>query len=109
MARVVFDLKSAVKPYVFPLAPAGDYRHRLVLDLYPEKPRDPLLALVQPGPDPIGEIANAPVLELGPGGARRTAKPAAPELPVVKPDPGKPSAARPADKGKARPGSSSAW
>ncbi len=41
VARVVFDLKSAVKPYVFPLAPAGAYKHRLVLDIYPEKPRDP--------------------------------------------------------------------
>ena len=99
VARVVFDLKSAVKPYVFPLAPAGDYRHRLVLDLYPEKPRDPLLALVQPGPDPIGEIANAPVLEPAP--AAPAMEPAVPDLPVVKPDPGKPPAARPADKGKA--------
>ena len=90
VARVVFDLKSAVKPSVFPLAPAGEYRHRLVLDLYPEKPRDPLLALVQPGPDPIGEIAKAPVVEPA----------AAPELPVVRLDPGK---AAPA-KADARPG-----
>ncbi len=61
VVRVVFDLKTAVKPQVFPLAPAGDYKHRLVLDIYPEKPRDPLLALVKP--DPIGEIAKAPVME----------------------------------------------
>jgi len=61
VVRVVFDLKTAVKPYVFPLAPAGEYKHRLVLDIYPEKPRDPLLALVKP--DPIGEIAKAPVTE----------------------------------------------
>ena len=67
VARVVFDLKTAVKPSVFPLAPAGAYRHRLVLDLYPETPRDPLLALVLPGPDPIGEIARAPVVESPPG------------------------------------------
>ena len=73
VVRVVFDLKTAVKPYVFPLAPAGEYRHRLVLDLYPEKPRDPLLALVQPRPDPIGEIAKAPVLESPPAVARAAA------------------------------------
>jgi N-acetylmuramoyl-L-alanine amidase len=98
VARVVFDLKSAVKPYVFPLAPAGAYRHRLVLDLYPEKPRDPLLALVQPGPDPIGEIANAPVLESAPGAAPAAVatEPMVPDLPVVKPSP-----ARPADKARA--------
>jgi N-acetylmuramoyl-L-alanine amidase len=67
VARVVFDLKSPVKAYVFPLAPAGEYRHRLVLDFYPETPKDPLLALVQPRPDPIGEIARSPVLESPPG------------------------------------------
>jgi len=98
VVRVVFDLKGAVKPYVFPLAPAGGYRHRLVLDLYPETPRDPLLALMQPKPDPIGEIANAPVLESPPSlmapaaGAATSDSPAAPipDLPVVKLQPGKP-------------------
>src|SRR5512142_250351 len=55
VVRVVFDLRTAVKPSVFPLAPAGEYRHRLVLDLYPETPADPLLALVQ-RPDPIREM-----------------------------------------------------
>ncbi len=90
VVRVVFDLKSAVKPYVFPLAPAGEYKHRLVLDIYPEKPSDPLLALVQPQPDPIGEMARAPVLE---------APAAAPEAPVAParpaPEAAKPEAAKP--------------
>ncbi len=86
VVRVVFDLKTAVKPYVFPLAPAGGYRHRLVLDVYPEKPRDPLLALVKP--DPIGEIAKAPVTELPAGAevppsADAAAKP--PDRPAEKP------------------------
>ncbi|MGO5000487.1 N-acetylmuramoyl-L-alanine amidase [Oceanisphaera sp. W20_SRM_FM3] len=31
--RLVFELKSSVKPVVFPLTPAGDYGHRLVIDL----------------------------------------------------------------------------
>ena len=57
VVRVVFDLRSEVKPSVFPLAPAGEYKHRLVLDLYPAKPADPLLALITPKADPIGEIA----------------------------------------------------
>ena len=103
VVRVVFDLKSAVKPSVFPLAPAGVYKHRLVLDLYPEQPRDPLLALLQPGPDPIGEIAKAPVLELppalpaDPASAVATADPALPvPLPVVKLEPGKGASAKPA-------------
>ena len=97
VARVVFDLKSAVKPSVFPLAPAGEYRHRLVLDLYPEKPRDPLLALVQPGPDPIGEIAKAPVVE--PAASAQAG--AAPELPVVRLDPGKAAPAKADSRSKA--------
>jgi N-acetylmuramoyl-L-alanine amidase len=89
VVRVVFDLRTEVKPSVFPLAPAGEYKHRLVLDLYPAKPADPLLALVAPKPDPIGEIAQAPVLESAaavdadPDKAQREA------LPVLKLDPAK--------------------
>ncbi len=44
--RVVFDLKSEIKPQVFTLAPVADYGHRLVLDLYPLEPPDPLLAFL---------------------------------------------------------------
>ena len=46
VVRVVLDLKSEVKPSVFALAPVGEYKHRLVLDIYPLKPIDPLLALL---------------------------------------------------------------
>jgi len=46
VVRVVFDLRTAVKPSVFPLAPAGEYKHRLVLDLYPEQAIDPMEALI---------------------------------------------------------------
>jgi len=60
VVRVVFDLRTEVKPSVFALPPAGEYRHRLVLDIYPAKPLDPLLALVAPKTDPIAEIARAP-------------------------------------------------
>lgn len=45
--RLVFDLKQAVAPQQFVLAPVAAYRHRLVLDLLPQVERDPLLALVQ--------------------------------------------------------------
>jgi N-acetylmuramoyl-L-alanine amidase len=44
--RVVFDLKSEIKPQVFTLAPVADYGHRLVLDLYPLVPPDPLLVFL---------------------------------------------------------------
>src|SRR6476659_823034 len=62
VVRIVFDLKTEVKPSVFPLAPIGEYKHRLVLDIYPKNPADPLLALLAPPTDPVGEIARAPVV-----------------------------------------------
>jgi N-acetylmuramoyl-L-alanine amidase len=63
--RVVIELKQAVKPQLFALKPIGEYGHRLVLDLYPPVPPDPLLALLEKSsPDQAaqGETgAEAPV------------------------------------------------
>ena len=42
VVRMVFDLKQPVLPQVFALPPVGTYQHRLVLDLYPSTPVDPL-------------------------------------------------------------------
>jgi N-acetylmuramoyl-L-alanine amidase len=47
VVRLVIDLKQAVAPQVFTLAPVAAYRHRLVFDLYPTVPPDPLLALIR--------------------------------------------------------------
>ncbi len=44
VVRVVVDLKSEVKAKVFALKPAGEYEHRLVLDIYPLE--DPLIAML---------------------------------------------------------------
>jgi N-acetylmuramoyl-L-alanine amidase len=46
VTRLVFDLKQAVLPQVFSLQPVGTYRHRLVLDLHPTRPYDPLAELI---------------------------------------------------------------
>lgn len=46
VVRLVFDLKSEIKPQVFTLAPVGDYGHRLVIDVYPLEPLDPLLVFL---------------------------------------------------------------
>ncbi len=43
--RLVLDLKQPIAPQVFTLKPIGDYKYRLVIDLYPRVARDPLLAL----------------------------------------------------------------
>lgn len=95
VVRVVFDLKTEVKPSVFPLAPAGEYRNRLVIDLYPEKPADPLLALLAPKPDPIAEIGAAP---MQPAEAKVETPP---DLPVFKLDPNAPPKPKVADKARA--------
>jgi N-acetylmuramoyl-L-alanine amidase len=47
VVRIVIELKGEVKPQLFSLKPVGDYGHRLVLDLYPVEPPDPLLALLE--------------------------------------------------------------
>jgi N-acetylmuramoyl-L-alanine amidase len=47
VVRLVLDLKSEARPQIFPLAPIGEYGHRLVLDLYPPVPLDPLMALLE--------------------------------------------------------------
>jgi len=44
--RLVLDLKQNVKPQVFTLRPVAAYQHRLVLDLYPTVPPDPLAQLI---------------------------------------------------------------
>ena len=45
VVRVVVDLKGEVKSNLFALPPAGDYKHRLVLDIYPLQ--DPLMAMLE--------------------------------------------------------------
>ena len=51
VVRLVIELKSEIKPQVFTLAPVGEYGNRLVLDLYPLEPVDPLMALLEKKPD----------------------------------------------------------
>ena len=47
VVRLVLDLKSEVNPQLFVLKPVSDYGYRLVLDIYPAKPIDPLTALLE--------------------------------------------------------------
>lgn len=65
VVRLVIELKSEIKPQVFSLKPVGEYGHRLVLDLYPAQPVDPLMALLDkpeelpPRTEPPAEAADA--------------------------------------------------
>jgi N-acetylmuramoyl-L-alanine amidase len=47
VVRLVIELKQEVKPQVFALEPVGPYQRRLVIDLHPLTPVDPLLALLR--------------------------------------------------------------
>jgi len=70
VVRLVVELKQAVDPQVFALAPAGPYRDRLVLDLYPEGANDPLMALLRSprGPEEEPDAAlNPPAAGDAPG------------------------------------------
>jgi len=63
VVRLVLDLKAEVKPQLFVLKPVGNYGHRLVLDLYPVVPPDPLRALLEapaPAPDQAKVAALPP-------------------------------------------------
>ena len=77
--RVVLDLKGEVKHQVFTLRPVGEYGYRLVLDLHPVVPVDPLAQLLEqqvaqpqqparkPAPGPVARMATI-VIDAGHGG-----------------------------------------
>jgi len=46
VVRIVLELKKVVRAQAFTLRPIAQYGHRLVLDLYPLVPPDPLAALI---------------------------------------------------------------
>ncbi|TNF54808.1 MAG: N-acetylmuramoyl-L-alanine amidase [Burkholderiales bacterium] len=46
VVRLVIDLKQPIAPQVFHLDPVAAYRYRLVMDLYPTHPPDPLEQLI---------------------------------------------------------------
>lgn len=62
VVRLVLDLKSEVKPQLFILKPVGEYGYRLVLDVYPAHPLDPLMALLEKPKATVPEAASAPAV-----------------------------------------------
>jgi len=89
VVRVVLDLKTEVKPQIFMLQPVGEYGYRLVLDVYPLVPVDPLMALLQK-PEVKTEM-DAPATEaVAPTPAAAAANAAAAEsAAAAKPEPAK--------------------
>jgi N-acetylmuramoyl-L-alanine amidase len=95
VVRLVIDLKQAIRPQVFTLAPVAAYQHRLVFDLYPAQAIDPLDALIaqhippksqSASSDPLGELmaqhsgkptpkkSSAPAAPLSPASSTPAAK-----------------------------------
>jgi len=96
VVRMVIDLKSDIKPQIFSLPPAGEYKHRLVLDIYPAL--DPLMAMLEQHekPDtpvtlpqvqalPESSLPIPPEVEVLPESAKTPAKPvvALPDAPIL--------------------------
>jgi N-acetylmuramoyl-L-alanine amidase len=69
VVRLVIDLKGDVAPQVYQLDPVGPYRYRLLFDLYPTNPTDPLMALIQSSTaptQPAPEPGEAPAVTASP-------------------------------------------
>ena len=124
VVRLVFDLKHDIKPQVFTLAPVAAYQHRLVFDLYPANPADPLEALIAErmrglgtpraadpaAPDTLGELIARQIERANEMTRRDTAvahapaPPAAPAPPrlTMRPQPPAPPPPAPAPRATAR-------
>ena len=99
VVRLVLDLKQPVAPQQFALAPVAAYRHRLLFDLYPTEPPDPLLALIrdkeaaerkaaQTVQDALGELmarVDKPALPLPPASSAPAGPPSMPAQPAERP------------------------
>jgi N-acetylmuramoyl-L-alanine amidase len=84
VVRLVLDLKSEVTPQIFLVKPVGEYGYRLVLDVYPLVPVDPLMALLQK-PEVRGEPEGRGT-EPAAGATQDEAKPAAQAEPAPRPE-----------------------
>lgn len=90
VVRLVVELKSEVAPQIFTLAPVGNYGHRLVLDLYPTEPVDPLMALLEkkaPEDSAAASGSNPPAIASNPQDLPQTSAPAGTEKKPVAEEP----------------------
>ncbi len=90
VVRLVIELKAKVAPQVFEVKPAGEYGHRLVLDIYPLTPVDPLMSLVEGRKDAVEPLkleAEAKAQETpaqAPAPAKKAETAPAPEAPEIR-------------------------
>jgi N-acetylmuramoyl-L-alanine amidase len=79
--RLVLDLKGDVNPQIFALAPVAEYGYRLVIDIYPVTPPDPLMALL--ASEAKKREAQKPAPDKAPHPARHAAAPKPEMRPVT--------------------------
>ncbi len=87
VVRLVFDLKQGdIRPKVFSLPPIAQYRHRLVIDLYPMVEADPLLAFLKQYEqiEQAAQTADASRKNTEPGPPAK--RPAVPDMKALPPD-----------------------
>jgi N-acetylmuramoyl-L-alanine amidase len=105
VVRLVFDLKEEVKPQVFTLPPVAGYHDRLIFDLYPVRPVDPLASMIaqgnwsgdgapatplptpQPGAPSVGATGPDAIAKLEADAARAGSTPAQPQPTTPQPVP----------------------
>jgi len=114
VVRLVFDLKQAIRPEQFTLAPVAAYGHRLVFDLFPVVEADPLLALMrdkeaaeqraaQTVQDALGELISRIDNQAIPAPPQTAASDLTPALPATSARPGTAAASAPVAYGTPAP------
>jgi len=96
VVRLVMELKGKVNPQVFTLDPVGEYGRRLVLDVYPLNPPDPLMALLEgkeTAVEPLRDPQDFPTEQNKPEApevqtAKKSGKPIVDRLVTITLDPG---------------------
>ena len=103
VVRLVLELRGEIKPQTFSLKPVGNYGHRLVVDIYPAHPVDPIMTLLQElekGKQPDTAQGSAPISRAREGPATDAEVSGTPSTPIPSPgkepapvelEPGKPS------------------
>lgn len=82
VVRLVMELKTKVTPQVFELKPVGEYGNRLVLDVYPVNPPDPMMALLEGRKDAVEPLKMEQDFQI----AEKKPEEAVPKKPVEAPE-----------------------
>ena len=83
VVRLVMELKAKVTPQIFEVKPVGEYGYRLVLDVYPVTPVDPLMSLVEGRKDAVEPLQLDTESKAREAPTRKVETTPAPEAPEI--------------------------